>query len=124
MIFTHPAHFDSAGRLRVDSYHRRENPTGCDFCPAYMCKGLVLRNYLKSVASNKTYLNKLIVGDSHGDFCPCRELKSATNDHILARKGLSLESTIRARSHEIHGNVHYWDSYETMRDLFQKILSK
>jgi pyridoxal phosphate phosphatase PHOSPHO2 len=66
-----------------------DNQRDCDICPPNLCKGKVLRNYLKK---HGPFQNVYYVGDGHNDFCPALELTG--DDTLFVRRGFRLEKLL------------------------------
>src|SRR5690348_13270557 len=59
-----------------------DEQTECKHCPPNLCKGKVLREYLKA---HGPFDEVYYAGDGYNDFCPALELTS--NDTLFARTG-------------------------------------
>ncbi|XP_065840245.1 pyridoxal phosphate phosphatase PHOSPHO2-like [Oscarella lobularis] len=113
-IYTNPAEFDESGRLRV-SYHHTH---ACKRCPKNLCKGTVLKDYLKDVS----YAKKIYVGDGKGDVCPCLLLDSPT-DYVLAKTGFPLLEILRDPDVGFKGNLVPWNTgTDVLEFVYKEIL--
>lgn len=86
-VITNPAHFDEAGRLRIQRCHAHSCPR-CSRSPN-MCKGTLLAEYL---SANGPYSHVVYVGDGQGDVCPSLALQS--KDVVLARRDYTLAQAL------------------------------
>ena len=79
-VVTNSASFDSAGRLHVRPHQPTSLPHDCPLCPANLCKGAVLDEWLRASRPSRC----VYVGDGNGDFCPATRLRAG--DVVLARQ--------------------------------------
>ena len=81
-IHTNPANWTDSQLLTIQYYHTHN----CSQCPVNMCKGDILKSYIKNTESaGKTIM---YVGDGRNDYCPTLQMK--TSDYVFAREGYSL----------------------------------
>lgn len=78
-IVTNPAWYDGEGRLHVSPHQPVDQPHACPRCPANMCKGAILQQWLTETGGRCVY-----VGDGSNDFCAATKLREG--DLLLARK--------------------------------------
>ncbi|KAJ4454451.1 putative Pyridoxal phosphate phosphatase PHOSPHO2 [Paratrimastix pyriformis] len=95
-VASNPAHFDLTGQLRIDPYTLAcPLPCPCQLCPANLCKGQVLSDWLHPV-SQCQFDRVFYVGDGAGDLCPALRLSRPVG-YVLARAGCSLERLLSKR---------------------------
>ncbi|NWV15806.1 PHOP1 phosphatase, partial [Ptilonorhynchus violaceus] len=89
-IFSNPAGFDRRGYLTLGPYHSHK----CLECPANMCKGKILTEYLAERAREEVEFERVFyVGDGANDFCPAGTLTAA--DVAFPRKGYPMHRLIQ-----------------------------
>ena len=116
-IFTNPANFTEDGKLVVTPF---SNQNFCDLSERNLCKGQVLKDYIKE----KKFDFVTYAGDGGNDFCPIEKLSA--NDLAFVRKGYHLEKTIPAMKEkkglEIKATIHTWsDCHEILNKIKEKI---
>eukprot|EP00941_MAST-03F_sp_MAST-3F-sp1_P006277 g6277.t1 len=116
---------DHEGReiLRILPFHDEIKPHGCKLCPKNLCKGAVLKQFLKG----KNYEKILYLGDGGGDVCPCLLLHS--NDIVLARKGnkfalgQKLPKLLASREEQDIPKIEYWTNGQDVLNVVKKLYS-
>lgn len=90
-IYSNSAFFDEHGCLQIHEYHWQEF---CDISAKNMCKGHILKQYLKQTYQNEgiRYSRINYAGDGQNDLCPSLKLLEA--DRIFPRKGWRLYKII------------------------------
>ena len=149
-IITNPAQFDDQGRLHIRRRIRPglDQPHGCQTgtCSLNICKGRELVN-VKEEGPN-IYETVVYVGDGRNDFCPSLQLTAT--DHVLVRKGRTLERMMLEHRpslrdlvrgdvgavvapddvqtvgtpmvrRKVRANVHFWSDAAEALDLFRVI---
>ncbi|NXM57459.1 PHOP1 phosphatase, partial [Illadopsis cleaveri] len=97
-IFSNPEGVDRRGFLTLGPYHSHR----CPRCPANMCKGKILGEYLEERAGEDVEFQRVFyVGDGANDFCPAGILREA--DVAFPRKGYPMHRLIQERQHEQPG---------------------
>jgi pyridoxal phosphate phosphatase PHOSPHO2 len=132
-IFTNPARFDAAGRLRVRYHHVL--PHDCERCPRNLCKGAVLsEKILKQTSSDcagaadekkqPQRLPLVYLGDGGGDVCPCLRLQQG--DLILARAGFSLAKQLQSDKlkAQVRAQLIVWSTWQEVAAAYVAFLAK
>lgn len=119
-IFTNPATFDDQGRLNMTPFTEQ---TSCKLCRKNLCKGDVLRRFIKE--SSTTYSFIAYVGDGPNDFCPMLTL--GPSDLAFPRKDYYIEKVIAKKASEglnLSARTISWDKVETITEaIIEKQLS-
>ncbi|NXR41734.1 PHOP1 phosphatase, partial [Zosterops hypoxanthus] len=88
-VFSNPAGVDGRGFLTLGPFHSHR----CPRCPANMCKGKILREYLEQRAGEDVEFQRVFyVGDGANDFCPAGGLRPG--DVAFPRKGYPMHRLI------------------------------
>lgn len=108
-IYTNPAWFDDGGCLRIKYYHEQ---TECDLSTRNLCKGLILKDYIKLREKDGVKFSRIIyVGDGKNDLCPA--LRLSKKDHLFARRGYTLETMLKTAANKdkkLAATVHYFQT--------------
>lgn len=114
-IFTNPANFpESGGPLTVRPFHHQ---TECSLCPANLCKGKVLRDYIE--ASAYSYTHCIYIGDGRNDLCPI--LRLSKEDLACARVDYSCAKLLQGEyGKQVKAPVLLWKSGS---ELLERALS-
>ncbi|XP_035253934.1 probable phosphatase phospho1 isoform X1 [Anguilla anguilla] len=120
-IFTNPAAFDGAGRLRLGPYHSH----ACLRCPENMCKQAILREYLarRAAERGRPFQRVFYVGDGANDFCP--SLVLGPRDTAFPRRDYPMHALIgqlhEARPGDFQAAVVPWESGEDVVARLQRL---
>ncbi|XP_066060910.1 phosphoethanolamine/phosphocholine phosphatase [Chamaea fasciata] len=120
-IFSNPAGVDRRGFLTLGPYHSH----ACPRCPANMCKGKILGEYLRERAREDVEFRRVFyVGDGANDFCPAGILRE--EDVAFPRKGYPMHRLIREgqeeRPGEFRAAVVPWESAVEVVRYLQELL--
>lgn len=105
-VYTNPGCVQASGELLVLPYAEQ---TGCDLCPANLCKGAVVQELL----SSGRYDRVVYVGDSCNDLCAMKQL--GPKDVACIRRGYELyeKLVLAAGGNELNCSVLTWrDGHE------------
>lgn len=90
-VFTNPSWYEVDGGLKMAQYHHQD---WCQLCPVNLCKGHVLREYIRQRRSEGAdYKFVAYVGDGVNDFCPA--LCLTEQDMVLPRHGYELDQVLK-----------------------------
>ncbi|NWR05067.1 PHOP1 phosphatase, partial [Paradoxornis webbianus] len=105
-VFSNPAGVDRRGFLTLGPYHSH----ACPRCPANMCKGKILGEYLRQRAGEDVEFRRVFyLGDGANDFCPAGILRE--EDVAFPRKGYPMHRLIlEAPPGELRAAVVPWES--------------
>ncbi|NXQ28706.1 PHOP1 phosphatase, partial [Alaudala cheleensis] len=120
-VFSNPASPDGRGVLRLRPFHSH----GCPRCPANMCKGKVLGEYLAERGRQRRRFQRVFyVGDGANDFCPAGTLSE--NDVAFPRKGYPMHRLIQESQEKQPGAfraaVVPWESGLEVARYLQEVL--
>jgi len=114
-VFTNPAYFDDAGKLRVQPFTHQ---TECTLSRPNMCKGQILEDYISSRKEDGVLFSPIAyAGDGVNDFCAMTRLPNKMGI-ALPRKGYSIVRHISkqdAKGVKIQAEV--IKEWETLKDV-------
>lgn len=119
-IFTNPAYYNDAGRMRVDGYHIQDT---CHLSTVNLCKGQILMDYVdKRRKQGRRYERIVYVGDGKNDLCPI--LRLSQTDLACPRKGYVLVEKLSKlpRDATTKARVVQWDDGRDLRRNLEQIL--
>jgi pyridoxal phosphate phosphatase PHOSPHO2 len=102
-VLTNPASFNNEGLMTVAWHHTHT----CQLCAATpnMCKGTILREFLKNSAH--LYTQVVYTGDGQNDLCALLQLRDT--DVGVVRKGHGLEKALAKGTHDVKASVQIVD---------------
>ncbi|KAI7751643.1 hypothetical protein M8C21_005052 [Ambrosia artemisiifolia] len=118
-IISNPTVVDEEGRLRILPYHGVHfQPHGCKFCPANLCKGIVIDKIRDSDTKKRGII---YIGDGKDDLCPA--LKLSEEDHVMPKKRLTLYYMLTLATIPIMPKIHAWKDGEELNSILVGLLS-
>jgi pyridoxal phosphate phosphatase PHOSPHO2 len=81
-IYSNPANWTDSQLLTIQHYHTHN----CGQCPINMCKGDILKSYIRNTDSEEKTI--LYIGDGRNDYCATLQMKPS--DYVFAREGYRL----------------------------------
>jgi len=94
--------------------------TWCYFCSKYMCKGLLLKAYVRGQRQKGREFKRVVyIGDGRNDYCPVLRLRAY--DIVFARDGFGLKSSLLNREYDVAAVTYFWKSADQIGRILQAI---
>ncbi|XP_028401483.1 pyridoxal phosphate phosphatase PHOSPHO2-like [Dendronephthya gigantea] len=115
-VYTNPAKWSDSQLLNISHYHTHN----CGQCAANMCKGDVLKSYIRDTDSFEKTI--LYIGDGRNDYCATLQMKPS--DYVFPREGYTLMKLLQENVQNAQPKVIPWkngfDILTTMKSIVEE----